>query len=66
VIIREEPAHSGLSKLVIIEAGKLISDGLRDALLAANQLAVNRDLELLRWSFARLVNLMELEVARGS
>jgi hypothetical protein len=28
VIILEEPAHSGLSKLVIIEAGKLVGDGL--------------------------------------
>jgi hypothetical protein len=28
VIILEEPAHSGLSKLVIIKAGKLVSDGL--------------------------------------
>jgi hypothetical protein len=28
VIILEEPAYSGLSKLVIIEAGKLVGDGL--------------------------------------
>jgi hypothetical protein len=28
VIILKEPAYSGLSKLVIIEAGKLISDSL--------------------------------------
>lgn len=27
VIILEEPAHSGLSKLVIIKAGKLVGDG---------------------------------------
>jgi hypothetical protein len=66
VIILEKPAHSSLSKLVIIEVSKLVGDGLRDALLAANQLAVNRDFELLGWSFARLVDLMELKVARGS
>jgi hypothetical protein len=28
VIILKEPTHSGLSKLVIIKAGKLVSDSL--------------------------------------